>query len=167
MNKKEDWNERLSELLSNAVNLEHTAFYFYLSVGAYFDTQEKSLLNLRDYFYKESDDELAHAKIVIQFINQRGLKLSLNKIVTESPKGLSVKEIFEKAVEFEKLVLDNYLKIHEEAVDENDAVTTQFVDYFIDKQVKEIKDFQTKAKNAERCECPLGEFIFDQSFSKK
>ncbi|ELA41096.1 uncharacterized protein VICG_01889 [Vittaforma corneae ATCC 50505] len=161
------WMMRLSELLSNAVNLEHQAFYFYLAAGIHFDSPAMSLLNLRDFFYGESDDELKHARILIEFINQRGLGLKLENIATEDLKSLSIQEIFEKAEAFEQAVLDHYKMIQKEADEVGDYATTQFIDYFLDKQVREVKEFHDRAMNARRCSCPLGEFIFDQSFSRK
>lgn len=161
------WTARLSELLSSAVNLEHQAFYFYLAAGIHFDSPTMSLLNLRDFFYGESDDELKHARILVEFVNQRGLNLKLESIATENPKDLSIQEIFEKAEAFERAVLGHYETIQREADAAGDYVTSQFVDYFLDKQVREVKEFHDRAMNARRCGCPLGEFIFDQSFSKK
>lgn len=161
-----EWKEKLGVLLSQAVNLEHSAFYFYLAVGAHFDSPELSLLNLRDFFYRESDDELKHAKIVIEFMNQRGIKLSLDKITTEDPRSLSVVDVFSIAEKFEQKVLDHYVMISNEASKVGDCTTTQFIDFFLDKQVKEVKAFHDLTMNARRTSGSLGEFLFDQSFKK-
>ncbi|KAM0679603.1 hypothetical protein GINT2_002234 [Glugoides intestinalis] len=161
------WTERLSKLLSDAVLLEHKAFYFYLAAGAHFESPKMSLLNLKDFFYKESNDELLHAKMVIEFMNQRGLSLKLENISTIDPSRMQIREIFEIAEKTEQQVLEHYLCIQKEASDTNDFVTTQFIDYFIDKQIGEVKEFHDRAMNARRCESPLGQFLFDQSFLEK
>ena len=164
---EEDWESKIADYFSEAVYLEHAAFYFYLSVGAHFDSQSMALHNLRNFFYNESDDELTHGKKVIKFMNQRNLKWTRMTIETPDPSNMTVAEVFEKAAEFEQKVLNNYLKIQKAASDANDFITTQFVDDFIAKQIKEVKEFRDYAMNAKRCTDPLGVFIFDQSFSKK
>lgn len=164
---EEQWKKRLSSLLSEAVTLEHTAFYLYLAAGAYCESQEMSLLNLRDFFYRESSDELTHAKKVIEFMNQRGLEITFEEIKIADPKKQTIKNIFEVAEKTEQMVLEHYLLIQKEADAAGDYTTTQFIDYFIDKQVKEVKQFHDRALNARRCDSPLGLFIFDQSFSEK
>lgn len=161
-----EWKDRLGVLLSQAVNLEHSAFYFYLAAGTHFDSPKLSLLNLRDFFYKESDSELKHARIVIEFMNQRSLNLKLDGIITEDPKSLSVVDVFDMAEKFEQKVLDHYAMISKEADNAGDCTTTQFIDFFLDKQVREVKAFHDLAMNARRASGPLGEFLFDQSFKK-
>lgn len=161
---KKEWKERLGVLLSQAVNLEHTGFYLYLSLGARFDSPRSSLLNLRDFFYKESNDETKHAKIVIKFINQMGLKLTLDGISAENSEFLSVVDAFQAAEKFEQSVLDHYVMISREADSNGDCTTSQFIDYFLDMQVREVKALHDLAMNARRASDPLGEFLFDQSF---
>lgn len=160
------WTQRLGDLLSDAVNLEHEAFYFYLAAGVYFDSPAMSLLNLRDFFYSESNDELEHAKIVIKHMNQRGIEIKLKNIITPDLRNMSIRSIFEEAEKFEIKVLNHYLLIQKEAENVKDFTTTQFIDFFLDKQVREVKEFHDRLMNAKRCESPLGEFIFDQSFSQ-
>lgn len=159
-----EWKKRLGVLLSEAVNLEHQGFYFYLAAGIYFDSPKISLTNIRDFFYQESNDELKHAKILIEFINQLGLKLSLDGIHTVDVTNFSITEIFEKSKALEQAVLDNYMKIQKEADNANDYQTSQFIDYFLDMQTREVKLFHDRAMNARRCNNSLGEFLFDQSF---
>lgn len=168
---EDEWNEKLAELLSQAVNLEHRGFLFYQAAGAHFDSPQVGLLNIRDFFYKESDEEVKHARIVIKHMNERGLKLALLPATTDIsdsiPAPLTVEEIFRKSQELEQAVLDHYLKIQEEADKAGDYVTGQFADYFLDMQTREVKAFGDKRRHAERCKDPLGEFIFDQSFAKR
>lgn len=100
-------------------------------------------------------------------MNQRGLRLTLDSISTIDPRRMQIREIFEIAERTEQEVLEHYLSIQKEADAISDYVTTQFVDYFIDKQIGEVKEFHDRAMNARRCESPLGQFLFDQSFAKK
>jgi len=161
-----EWLQRLSTLLSDAVCLEHHAFYFYLAAGTHFDSRDIALLNLRDFFYTESNDELTHAKIVIKHMNQRGLSVVFKDISVPDVHRMSLQEIFSQAAQFEQKVLDHYLKIQKEADGAGDYETTQFIDFFVDKQIREVKEFHDKLVNATRCDSSLGEFIFDQSFKK-
>lgn len=162
-----EYEKELEKYFSEAINLEHAAFYFYLSVGAHFDSQTMSLLNLRDFFYDESKDELTHARRVIKHMNERNLKWTRMPIETPDPSAMTVVQVFEKAEEFEQKVLDNYLRIQRIAGKVEDYSTNQFLDDFVALQLKEVKAFHDKAMNARRCTDQLGIFIFDQSFAKK
>lgn len=161
------WLDRLSTLLSEAVAMEHHGFYFYLAAAVHFDTPKVGLHNLRDFFYYESREELEHARRVIDYMNQRGLRLELTPIESEDLRACSIAEIFKRSEMLEQAVLDHYYKVQKEAGEAEDYVTTQFIDYYLDMQVREVKIFHDRRMNAERCSEPLGEFIFDQSFSKK
>lgn len=163
----EHWKKKLGKLMSQAVNLEHSAFYFYLALGVHFDSRKVSLLNLSKFFFKESDDELEHAKIVIKYMNQIGVKVSLGPIEAKDPSHMSISEIFETAESFEYKVLQHYELISKEAAEANDNATSSFVDFFLDKQVKEVKSFHDHKMNSKRTENSLGEFLFDQSFKTK
>lgn len=162
-----EWLGRLSTLLSEAVALEHHGFYFYTAAAIHFDSPEIGLKNLRDFFYYEADEEVKHARKVIEYMNQRGLRLKLSSIEADALTGCSISDIFKKSEMLEKAVLDHYYKLQKEADEAEDYVTTQFIDYYLDMQVKEVKIFNDRWRNAERCSSELGEFIFDQSFAKK
>lgn len=160
----DEWHEKLSILLSQALNLEHSAYYFYSAVSTHFDSKKMSLIHLRDFFYKEGLEELEHAKQVARFMSQIDLKIVFQPIETSDPSGMSVLNVFDAAVAFETKVLNHYELISKEAEKNKDTVTSQFIDIFLARQIKEIKNFRDYRLNSTICIDRLGEFLFDQSF---
>ena len=97
---------------------EYYSSYLYLSMSAYFETQ-----NLPGFAYwmrMQADEEMIHAMKFFDYINERGSKVELDVIDKPETNWSSPVKVFEATVEHERLVtsyIHNLVKI---AREEND-----------------------------------------------
>jgi ferritin heavy chain len=67
------------------INVEQTIGHIYESLSAYFGRDNISLPGLAAFFAKEADEERKHARLIIDYVNERGGIVKLGAI--EAPHG--------------------------------------------------------------------------------
>ena len=85
--------------LNEAVGLELRASNMY----KYFATcmQKQGYFGFQAYFYKESEEELKHHKILTDFFNDRGDEADMPSVEAVDEDGDTVLELFQSAYNFE------------------------------------------------------------------
>ncbi|KAG0419199.1 Ferritin, middle subunit [Dictyocoela roeselum] len=156
---------KISDLLSEQLNIELSASKLYLMAYQFFSSRPVALLNVADFFYNEVYEELTHAKGIIEYMNSMGYKVNFKDTRVDVTFN-NFTDVFEKALEFEKKAYDNVLEIYEYADGIKDFMTTQFLDPYLQEQVKSVKDYNDLLVNAKRCQDELGMFVFDKHFKK-
>ncbi len=143
---KQNWNLSSEIALNKQINLELFASYNYLYMSNHFGKDILGLDKLRDYFYKCSEEERGHAKMLIDYQNKRGGSVSLENInkpniELKNNNFNDVLDAFKIALELEKQVNESLLSLHKIG-DEN--IDPQFCDYiegtFLEEQVEAINE---------------------------
>ena len=161
-----DWKKEVEELLSEQLRIEHFASYFYRSCYGYAMQRKVSLLNLACFFDGQAKEELDHANGIIDYMNAKEYKITYKEIEIPSTDYKSVVDVFEKSYLYERVATKHILKIYGRAEENNDFGLTQFLDPYVEEQIKAEKEFDDFLTNAKRCDSELGLFIFDQAFKK-
>ena len=129
--------EKIINLINEQITKEQYAAQLYLSMSAWFYT--KDLEGIANYFRVQSKEELMHADKMFDYVHDIGGTIILNEIPKPPYEFSSAQEIFEKALDHERLVTKSIFNIVKAANDEGDFATTSFLQWFINEQVEEEK----------------------------
>jgi len=128
----------VQDAINNQIRDEFYASHLYLSMAAYFDSE--NLPGCAGWMRKQSDEERAHALKLYDYINYRGGRVILQEISMPVSMFDSPLDVFEKAYKHECKVTASIHAIYSRAVQENDFATQVMLHWFIEEQVEEEKN---------------------------
>lgn len=158
--------ETIINLVNDQITKEQYAAQLYLSMSAWFYAQD--LEGIGNYFRVQSKEELMHADKMFDYVNDIGGKVILNEIPKPPNDFSNAQEIFEKALDHERLVTKSIFNIVKAANDESDFATTSFLQWFINEQVEEEASASllvTKIKMVK--DNPSALYLFDQELAQR
>jgi bacterioferritin B len=124
------------DAINAQIQSEFGASQQYIAIAVYFD--EESLPDLAAFFYRQSEEERAHAMKFVQFLLETGAK----PIIPNLPE---MKNEFSSATEAVQYALDQEIKVTNQinnimriATEENDFASQNFLQWFVEEQVEEV-----------------------------
>lgn len=133
-------NENVAKILNEQVNKEFYSSYLYLSMSAYFS--DIGLLGFANWMRVQSQEELAHAMLIYDFLINRNAKVTLAPIDGVPNEWGSPLSVIEAALKHEIYVtglINNIVAIAEE---NKDRATMSYMNWFVDEQVEEESNAQ-------------------------
>lgn len=127
--------DKMLAALNDQVNMEFGAYYTYLSMSAYLEST--GLSGFAAWMRTHSDEELAHAMMIYDFVHRRLARVTLQPIAGPKPEWESPLAAFEDALEHEKRVTASINTLVAMAREEKDFATDSFLQWFVDEQVEE------------------------------
>ena len=131
----------ISDAVAKAINYqiqkELYSAYVYLSMAAYFE--QENLPGAGNWMRLQSNEEVAHAMKLFDFLNDRGARVVLMPIQGPPADFPSPIAVFQEALEHERKVTKSIHDLYALAVKENDYPTQSMLQWFIDEQVEEEK----------------------------
>lgn len=132
-------NKKVEKALNDQINAETWSAYLYLSMSAYF--QSIGLPGFANWMKVQYEEELAHAMIQFNYVNERGGKVTLKaleKPITEFKNAIDVYEIsLQHEIKVTGLI-NNLMNI---AIAEKDHATANMLQWFVAEQVEEEANF--------------------------
>ncbi len=125
------------KVLNDQITHEFYASYLYLSMAAYFETQ--NLPGFARWMEAQSEEERKHAMKFYNYINDRNDSVELQAIAQPPSEFQSPLDVFEQVFKHEQKVTALIHKIYETALKENDYATHAMLHWFINEQVEEEK----------------------------
>ncbi len=129
----------LSEKLHNAINAQINAemwsAYLYLSMSL--DAESKGCKGIANWFYVQYCEEMDHARIFMNYLNERDAKVELKAIEAVPTSWESVLEMFKETLAHEKKVTALIHNLAAIAKEDNDFASSNRLTWFIDEQVEE------------------------------
>ncbi|TPB32757.1 ferritin, partial [Burkholderia pseudomallei] len=127
--------QKILDALNNQLQMEFFSEYFYMSMEAYF--MDNNLDGFANFFNVQAKEERDHAYKLFNYISRAGGKIVLQAI--EQPKSdfESPLEVFELALNHEKLITNSIHELTDLAISEKDHTTSSFLRWFIDEQSEE------------------------------
>lgn len=156
----------IAKQINEQIAKEQYAAQYYLSMSAWFSAQD--LDGIANYFRVQSKEELMHADKMFDYMIDVGAEIILEKVEKPPHKFKNATEIFEKALEHEKIVTKSIFNILKNANDEGDFATVSFLQWFVNEQVEEeanASQLVTKIKMV--CENPSALYLFDQELGQR
>lgn len=127
---------KIYDLMLEQINAELYSSYLYLSMSAFFE--EKNLRGLAKWMKVQSDEEREHAMKFYDYLVTVGKKVVLKSISSPKSDWSSIMEIWQDTLTHEKKITDMINKIMNQAVEEKDFASVNFLNWFINEQVEEV-----------------------------
>ena len=125
----------LFKAINEQINAELWSAYLYLSMSM--DCQAKGYNGIANWFYVQFQEEQAHARIFMNYLNSRDAKVELLPIAEVRTSWDSILDMFKQTLEHEKKVTGLINNIAAIANEDRDYASINRIAWFIDEQVEE------------------------------
>ncbi len=130
---------KVLDMINDQLNFEIESAHIYLAMAGY--AAELDLEGFQNFFMVQYEEELFHAKKLMDYIIERGGRVNIKGFENPVNEYASIQEAFEVAYGHEQLVTGRINAIAAAAKDANDFATSSFIQWFIDEQVEEESTF--------------------------
>lgn len=130
--------EKISGLLNEQVNKEFYSAYLYLDMSDYYI--ENGLNGFGNWFKVQAQEEMDHALLFIQYLQNNSEKVTLSKIKAPDITFTGYNIPLDESLKHEQFVTESIHNIYDEAFGNKDFRTMQFIDWFIKEQGEEEKN---------------------------
>ena len=127
--------QRIISVLNEQVQKEFFSEYLYMSIEAYFASQ--NLDGFSNFFHVQAQEERDHAYKIFDYINRVGGDVKLKALDTPKSDFASITEVFEDALAHEKFITKSIHEILDIALEEKDHTTAAFLQWFVNEQAEE------------------------------
>ena len=127
--------DKMLKGLNDQITKEIYSSYLYLQMVAWF--QNHSLSGFANWMKVQTQEELSHAMILFNFVNERDGFVTLGAVDKPESKFDSVQDVFTKTLAHEQLVTASINNLVTIAIAEQDYATKNRLDWFVDEQVEE------------------------------
>ena len=159
-------NEKIAKLLNVQINKEFYSAYLYLDIANYYDALD--LDGYANYYMIQAQEERDHALLFMKYMQNNGLKVTLEAIGKPDKEFTSVLQPLEVAAEHERYVTDLINNIYHEAHEAKDYRTMKFLDWFVDEQMEEEKNADTMISRYNLFgQDPKSLYLLDQEYATR
>jgi ferritin len=127
---------KMQTALNKQMNDEFFSSYLYLSMAAYFESNNYS--GFAGWMKIQSAEEYGHAMKFFHYIHEVGGNVDLNTINKPQVTWDSPRKAFEDALAHEQKITDGISNLVNLAIDEKDHATNIFLHWFVEEQVEEV-----------------------------
>ncbi len=127
--------KKVEEALNGQINAEMHSAYIYLSMAAYFESE--NLSGFAGWMKHQAEEEVAHAMKLYDFIHEREGRVTLAAIDGPPTTWESPRAAFEAAYKHEQHVTSLIHDLVALAIKESDYATKNMLDWFVNEQVEE------------------------------
>jgi ferritin len=131
--------KKLVDAINEQINYEIESAHIYLAMAGYVATL--GLDGFENWLMIQYQEELAHAKKFINFVNERGDRVHITGFKDPQNEFDSLLDVFVTSLAHEKTVtarINNLMKIAHEV---SDYASVSFLQWFVDEQVEEEDTF--------------------------
>ena len=126
---------KIQDALNAQINAELWSAYLYLSMAQHFEAE--GMPGIANWFKVQFQEEQAHATIFMNYINQRGGRVTLKAIDEVPTTWASPLDAFKATLEHEKKVTALISNLYTLAESEQDYATRDRLNWFVSEQVEE------------------------------
>jgi len=158
--------KKMEKALNEQVNAELFSAYLYLSMEAYF--KSLNLNGFANWMKVQTQEEVAHAMKIYEFINERGGRITLKAIDGPETKWDSPLAVFKAVYEHEQKVTGLINDLVDLAIEEKDHATNTFLQWFVNEQVEEESSADDMVQQLKMMEkAPGGMFMLDRELGQR
>lgn len=128
--------DKMLKSLNKHLNEELYSSYLYLSMAAYFE--DKNLKGFSGWMRVQSQEEYMHAMKFYDFINSVNGKVILTQIDAPKTNWKSIMEVWKDTLAHENKITSLINKLVDQAMQEKDYATNNFLQWFVTEQVEEV-----------------------------
>ena len=135
------FNPKIQDAFNKQLNAELDSAYLYLSMSAYFDSE--NLSGMGDWMRFQAQEELGHAMKFFSFINERDGRVLLAQLGTPKSEWASPLNAFEEALAHEEKITGLINGLVDLALAEKDHASNTFLQWFVTEQIEEESSVKT------------------------
>ena len=128
--------DRLVAAMNRQIGNEMGASLQYVAIASHFD--EQNLPQLAAFFYRQSDEERAHAMKFVRFVVDVGGHVEIPSISAPRHRFDAAVDAVRASLAWERTVTEQIYALVEIARAEKDYISVRFLDWFVDEQLEEI-----------------------------
>jgi ferritin len=126
---------KLHEAINAQINAELWSAYLYLAMSL--DAESKGYKGVANWFYVQFQEEQAHARIFMNYLNSRDAKVELLPVEAVPATWNSVLDMYKQTLEHEKKVTSLINNLAAIANEDRDFASINRMNWFIDEQIEE------------------------------
>ena len=130
--------EKMVKALNEQLNAEYYSAYLYLSMSAYFESNNYP--GFAKWMNVQFQEEQSHAEKLFRYINDRGAKVTLKEIKAPPTEFESVMAVFEQTLIHEQSVTKSIDNLTELAISEKDHASQTYLQWYVSEQIEEEKN---------------------------
>ena len=158
--------KKMEKALNEQVNAELYSAYLYLSMEAYFQAQ--NLSGFANWMRVQTQEEVAHAMKIYDFIIERGGRAVLKAIEGPQTEWDGPLAVFEAVCEHEQKVTGLINNLVDLAISEKDHATNSFLQWFVNEQVEEEASADDNVQKLKMMkDAPGGMFMLDRELAQR
>ena len=158
--------KNMEKALNEQVNAELYSAYLYLSMEAFF--KSLNMNGFANWMRVQTQEEVAHAMKIYDFINERSGKVTLKAIDGPQTKWESPLAVFQAVYKHEQKVTGLINKLVDLAIKEKDHATNAFLQWFVNEQVEEEASADAILQQLKMMkDAPGGIFMLDRELGQR
>lgn len=134
----------LNAAFNTQIGRELGASHQYVNMAAYFD--DRALKMLAELFYKQGDEERAHAMKFVRYLTEVDGDVAIPAIEAPQTAFASAEEAVQKAYDWELEVTRHIYDLMDQAIAERDHAAQEFLRWFVSEQVEEVHKMENLLK---------------------
>ncbi len=142
--------KKMQDAINEQINKELFSSYLYLSMAAYFESE--NLPGFGNWLRIQAEEEREHAMKLFDHLLERGGKVELKAIAAPATTWESSLAAVEEVLEHEQKVTRSIHDLYQVALDEKDFAAQVMLHWFIEEQVEEEANAQAILDNMKRIE---------------
>ena len=128
--------QELAQAINEQIGHEFGAMSQYLSIAAYFETQNLKLL--AKLFFEQAEEEKEHAMKFVHYVLDTMGELRIPAIPAPIPSFNSAEEAVAAALQWEQDVTGQVNRLKDLAISQNDYLARGFLQWYVDEQLEEV-----------------------------
>jgi bacterioferritin B len=140
--------QAMNKQINEQIGHEFGASLQYVNIAAYFD--DAGLPMLRDHFFKQADEERAHAMKFVRYLLDTGGSVEIPAIPAPRHRFGSAAEAVQLALEWENTVTKQIVGLMDRASTEKDYLAHDFLEWFVREQLEEVSSMDMLLKMVQR-----------------
>ena len=157
---------KVQQALNKQLNAEFYSSYLYLSMSAYFESND--LQGFAKWFRLQAQEEYSHAMKIFDYLNHISGKITLSKIEDPKTKWNSFLSVFQDTSGHEKEITKAINDLVDLAISEKDHATANFLQWFVSEQIEEEATAQQNVKKMEMIgDSKSGLYMLNREFGSR
>lgn len=128
--------DQMNAAMNQQIGSELHASNQYLNIAAYFEIE--GLPEQAGFFFRQSDEEREHALKFVHFLLDAGAKPAVPAIEPATTEISSAEEAVQLSLDWEREVTGQINALMDQAIEESDHASQQFLRWFVEEQVEEV-----------------------------
>ena len=133
--------DKLTRQMNEQVGHEFGASLQYVQIASYFDRE--GLPALAKHFFRQANEEREHAMKFVRFMNDADAKVAIPTVPAPRADFESAEEAVRLSYDWEMTVTRQINALMDLAIKDNDHISKQFLDWFMQEQLEEVSSMDT------------------------